>query len=138
MNSALITLHQIRRDSKKRNCGSPHEYHSSSQDYETAIMAIRSATRIVIDISTRFLTDLAFIDLPSLPLPATFTVYQAALLHIDFAGPNIRDPAWIQDYNALKGSLAHFGRRWDVGRKYLEYLDSAYTEALQANARGNG
>lgn len=78
-------------------------------------MAIKSATRIVVEISRKFLVDLAFIDLPALPLPSTFCVYQAALLHIEFAGEEYAGRQWTADMENLQGTLKHFARRWSVG-----------------------
>ena len=78
-------------------------------------MAIKSATRIVVEIGRKFLIDLAFIDLPALPLPSTFCVYQAALLHIEFSGDEFAGQLWNIDMENLQGTLKHFARRWSIG-----------------------
>ncbi|KAL3419849.1 fungal specific transcription factor [Phlyctema vagabunda] len=135
--SALLTLHQARRECRSTTMlyDNMDDGQTRKREYETAIMAIRSAVRIVIDIARRFLTDLAYIDLPSLPLPATFTVYQAALLHIDLSGPDMHSSEWIQDFQSLKGALAHFAKRWDVGQRYLSHLNVVYSNAIQDSSR---
>ena len=80
-------------------------------------MALSSTTRMVIDISRRFHMDLAFIDLPALPLPATYAVYRAAILYIDFAGDEFLGPEWSENMKSLRGTLEYFGKRWNVGSK---------------------
>ena len=82
-----------------------------------ASIAIRSATRMVIDISRKFHMDLAFIDLHALPPPAIYCVYLAAMLHIQFAGQGFMAPEWNSDMECMKSTLIHFGKRWYIGRK---------------------
>jgi hypothetical protein len=82
---------------------------------EIAGMALSSATRMVIDISRRFHMDLAFIDLPALPLPATYAVYRATMLYIDFAGDEFLGVEWTGNMKSLRGTLEYFGKRWNVG-----------------------
>lgn len=82
-----------------------------------ATMAIKSATRMVIDISRKFHMDLAYIDLHALPPPATYCVYLAAMLHIQFAGQGFMAPEWRSDMECMKSTLNHFGKRWYIGRK---------------------
>jgi len=80
-------------------------------------MALKTATRIVVDISRKFHLDIAYIDLPALPLPSTFCVYQAALLHIHLSDQAFMQPDWKADMESLKSALAHFGRRWAIGSR---------------------
>jgi hypothetical protein len=61
--------------------------------------------------------DLAFIDLPALPLPATYAVYRAAILYIGFAGDEFLGPEWSENMKSLRGTLEYFGKRWNVGSK---------------------
>jgi hypothetical protein len=82
-----------------------------------ATMAIRSATRMVVDISRKFHMDLAFINLYALPPPAAYCVYLAAMLHIQFAGKVFMEPEWTSDMECMKSTLNHFGKRWYIGRK---------------------
>ncbi|RDW77758.1 hypothetical protein BP6252_05811 [Coleophoma cylindrospora] len=120
--SALLTLHLARKQIPS----------ADETDHETAMLAMKSAIRMVVEISRKFLMDIEYIELPSLPLPATFTTYQAALLHIHLArGNEIHSPEWIDDFTLLKGALGGFTRRWDVGTPYLESLDRAFMQATQ-------
>jgi hypothetical protein len=80
-------------------------------------MALASATRMTIDISRRFHMDLAFIDLPALPLPATYCVFRASLLYIKFAASDFMNSEWSSNMDHLKSALGHFGKRWNVGSK---------------------
>lgn len=84
---------------------------------EAAGMALASAIRMTIDISRRFHMDLAFIDLPALPLPATYAVYRSTLLYIKFSGDEFQTPEWSSNMDSLKSTLGHFGKRWNVGSK---------------------
>lgn len=84
---------------------------------EAAGMALASAIRMVVDISRRFHMDLAFIDLPALPLPATYAVYRTTLLYIQLAGDEFQGPEWSSNMESLKSTLGHFGKRWNVGSK---------------------
>jgi hypothetical protein len=78
-------------------------------------MALSSVTRMVIDISRRFHMDLAFIDLPALPLPATYAGYRATMLYIEFAGDDFLGSEWSENMKYLRGTLEYFGKRWSVG-----------------------
>jgi len=78
-------------------------------------MALSSAARMVIDISRRFHMDLAYIDLPALPLPATYAIFRASMFYIDFAGEEFLNPEWSSNIESLRGTLEHFGKRWNVG-----------------------
>lgn len=80
-------------------------------------MALASAIRMVIDISRRFHMDLAFIDLPALPLPATYAVYRTTLLYIQLAGDEFQGAEWTSNMESLQSTLGHFGKRWNVGSK---------------------
>lgn len=84
----------------------------------TAQMALSSSTRMVIDIARRFHMDLAFIDLPALPLPATYCVYRATIFYIHFAGDDFLEPEWLSNLDSLKSTLGHFSKRWSVGSEY--------------------
>tara|TARA_R110002060_G_scaffold19709_8_gene26927 strand:- start:714 stop:1064 length:351 start_codon:yes stop_codon:yes gene_type:complete len=88
---------------------------------EAAGMALASAIRMTIDISRRFHMDLAFIDLPALPLPATYAVYRSTLLYIQFSGDDFQSPEWSSNMDSLKSTLGHFGKRWNVGSKFTQY-----------------
>lgn len=72
---------------------------------------------MVIDISRRFHMDLAFIDLPALPLPATYAVYRATLFYIYFAGDDFLGPEWLSNFDSLRSTLGHFSKRWQIGSK---------------------
>ena len=108
--SALLILHK-----RVLEVGSNTDEMDEEDHKKATVMAIKSATRIVIDISQKFLLDLAFIDLPALPLPSTFCVYQAALLHIEFAGDEFLEQQWTSDMRSLQDALKHFARRWSIG-----------------------
>jgi hypothetical protein len=110
MNSALLLLHTRMWELIRSSPG--HD-----ERREIAGMALSSATRMVIDISRKFHMDLAFIDLPALPLPATYAVYRASMLYIDFAGDEFLGPEWNSNMESLRGTLEHFGKRWNVGSK---------------------
>ena len=84
---------------------------------QAAGMALSSAIRMVIDISRRFHMDLAFIDLPALPLAATYAVYRTTVLYIQLAGDEFQGPEWSSNMESLKSTLGHFGKRWNVGSK---------------------
>lgn len=86
-----------------------------AQAHKEAGMAIRSASRIIVDVCRRFEMDLDFIDIDGLPLPSTFSVYQTALLHIRFSGNEFLQPDWTFDMNHLKSALGHFSNRWAIG-----------------------
>lgn len=108
--SAMVLLHE-----KTWNLYKTHSEDENRK--ELAAMAMSSAVRMVIDISRRFHMDLAFIDLPALPLPATYAVYKASLLYIQFSGDEFRSSEWCANMNSLKSTLGHFGKRWNVGSK---------------------
>ncbi len=59
--------------------------------------------------------DVAFIDLTALPIPATFSSYQAALMHVEFAGDDFGNPQWTAGMQELKEGVMHFARRWSIG-----------------------
>jgi hypothetical protein len=82
-------------------------------------MTMKTTTRMSIDIARRFHMDLAYIDLPALPLPSTFSLYQSALLHIQFAGDEFMGLEWQSEMESLTSTLAFFAKRWNVGSKYL-------------------
>jgi hypothetical protein len=84
----------------------------------TAQMALSSSTRIVIDICRRFHMDLAYIDLPALPLPATYSVYRATLFYIYFAEDEFMDSEWLSNLGSMKSTLGHFSKRWNIGSKF--------------------
>jgi hypothetical protein len=111
MDSALLLLHERTWELVR---GSP----GHDDRREIAGMALSSATRMVIDISRRFHMDLAFIDLPALPLPATYAIYRATMLYIDFAGDDFLEREWNSNMKSLRGTLEHFGKRWNVGSKW--------------------
>lgn len=125
ISSALLTLHEVRwrAGSVSRDGNASHQ----DNEYEAATLAIKSAIRIVLDISRKFLADLAFIDLPSLPLPATFAVYFSALLHIQLGGSAIFEQNWGSDLQCFKDTLSHFARRWDIGS--MELVDPMFADA---------
>lgn len=116
----------------------------------TAQMALSSSTRMVIDIARRFHMDLAFIDLPALPLPATYCVYRATMFYIHFAGDDFLGPEWLSNLDSLKSTLGHFSKRWNVGSEYqlnksrngsltylehyLNLIDIAVSEKRQSRA----
>jgi hypothetical protein len=79
---------------------------------------------MVIDISRRFHVDRAYIDLPALPLPSTFSIYQAALLHIQFSDDEFLGPDWTSDMDKLKNTLRYFARRWDIGSELIRLTES--------------
>lgn len=87
---------------------------------QAAGMSLASAIRMTIDISRRFHMDLAFIDLPALPLPATYAVYKSTLLYIRFSGDEFQTPQWSSNMDSLKSTLGHFGKRWNVGSKCIQ------------------
>ncbi|TAQ90820.1 hypothetical protein B7494_g878 [Chlorociboria aeruginascens] len=99
---------------------------------EMAFLTMKSATRMVIDICHRFQIDLNFIEISALPLPATFCIYQATLLHIQLSGDEFLRPTWISDMHALKTTLAHFAQRWDIANKYLELIEVAIEDRRQS------
>jgi hypothetical protein len=70
---------------------------------------------MAIDIARRFHMDLAFIDLPALPLPATYCVYRATMFYISFAGEELLGDAWLSNFESLTSTLGHFSKRWSVG-----------------------
>ena len=72
---------------------------------------------MTIDISERLQLDLAFIDVFALPLLSFFCIYQATLLHIQFADGGPLSENWISDIEHLKVALAHFSKRWTLGSK---------------------
>lgn len=111
--SALLVLHKMTLDL----CSNSNESAGCNQK-EAAAMAIQTVTRIIIDIARKFLADLAFIDLLALPLPYTFCLYQAALLHIEFAGDEFLSPRWSSGMESLQGTLRHFANRWNIGSMY--------------------
>ncbi len=108
--SAMICLHE-------KTCNLYTNMPGHETRRETAEMALASAVRMTIDISRRFHMDLAFIDLPALPLPATYAVYRATLLYIQFSGDDFQSPEWLSNMDSLKSTLGHFGKRWNVGSK---------------------
>jgi hypothetical protein len=95
-----------------------------------ARLALASAVRMVIDICHRFHMDVAFIDLPALPLPAAFCIYRAAIIYIQFAGEEFLNPEWNANMESMKGALAHFGKRWCIGS---EYNDQSSMQISKAN-----
>lgn len=121
--SALLALHLAR-----MQCPSPGE-----TDNETARLTMKTAIRMVVDISSKFLMDIEYISLPSLPLPATFATYNAALIHIHLArGNEIHSPEWIEDFTTLKGALSHFARRWDVGSESFNLFSLCKTDLMHS------
>jgi hypothetical protein len=84
-------------------------------DHPERLMAIRSAVKIVIDISDRFDADRAHIDLTALALPATFCVYQAACLYIQTSEDEFLGQQWKSNMECLRRTLGHFAKRWDIG-----------------------
>ncbi|KAF8848991.1 hypothetical protein BDZ45DRAFT_753246 [Acephala macrosclerotiorum] len=106
---------------------------------QAAGMALRSAIRMVIDISRRFHMDLAFIDLPALPLPATYAVYRTTVLYIQLAGDEFQGSEWSSNMDSLKSTLGHFGKRWNVGKYYLEVISDEMSNEIERRSRnGDG
>ncbi|KAH6719631.1 hypothetical protein BKA61DRAFT_569336 [Leptodontidium sp. MPI-SDFR-AT-0119] len=110
--SAMVLLHE-----KTWNLINDTPGHDTRK--EAARMALGSAVRMTIDISRRFHMDLAFIDLPALPLPATYAVYRSTLLYIQFSGDEFQSPEWSSNMDSLKSTLGHFGKRWNVGSTFM-------------------
>lgn len=88
-----------------------------NNDTLKAIMAIKFAIRMVIDITRKFHMDLEFINLHALPPPATYCTYMAAMLHIQFAGQDFMSPEWKSDMECMRSTLRYFGKRWHIGGK---------------------
>lgn len=63
--------------------------------------------------------DLAYIDLPALPLPATYAIYRATMFYVHFAGDEFLGPEWLANLESLKSTLGHFSKRWYIGRESL-------------------
>lgn len=104
---------------------------------EASGMALASAIRMVLDISRRFHMDLAFIDLPALPLPATYAVYRTTLLYIQLAGDEFQGPEWSANMESLKSTLGHFGKRWNVGSKLQTCYSRTPAKRTRILSRGN-
>jgi hypothetical protein len=100
-------------------------------------MALASAIRMVLDISRRFHMDLAFIDLPALPLPATYAVYRTTLLYIQLAGDEFQGPEWSANMESLRSTLGHFGKRWNVGSKSRKPYTRALADKIRILSRGH-
>ena len=98
---------------------------------------------------------LAYIDLPALPLPSTFAVYQAVLLHIAFSGNRFGTEKWNAEITILNTSLARFGMRWSIAsgclflqaygsltnfdpEQYIEHIDGAMQEESRFRALDYG
>lgn len=81
-------------------------------------MALASSTRMVMEICRRFHMDLAYIDLPALPLPATYCVYRASMFYIQFAGDEFKTSEWSSNMENFRSTLGHFGKRWNIGSEY--------------------
>ncbi|KAL2074645.1 hypothetical protein VTL71DRAFT_8424 [Oculimacula yallundae] len=126
--SAMVLLHE-----KTWNLIKDHPGHNTRK--EAAGMALASAIRMTIEISRRFHMDLAFIDLPALPLPATYSVYKSTLLYIQHSGDQFQSPEWSSNINSLKSTLGHFGKRWNVGKHYLDLIDIAISNEAHSRSR---
>jgi hypothetical protein len=111
--SALIQFHSRRLELA--------ENHARQEVLEMARLALAAAVRMAIDICHRFHMDVAFIDLPALPLPAAFCIYRAAIIYIQFADEEFLNPEWKANMESMKGALAHFGKRWCIGSKYISH-----------------
>lgn len=110
---ALLSLHTRARELSLNNDSIDHEEITAK-----AVLAIRSATKIIIDICRRFNMDVAYLDLEALPPPASSATYLAALLHIQLAGENLMSDEWISDMDNLKRALETFNKRWSCGSKF--------------------
>lgn len=69
---------------------------------------------VQLEISKDFNNRMAFINIPAIPLPSTFSIYQAAMLHISFAGNRFGTEQWNTEVLSLRNSLAAFGKRWGI------------------------
>ncbi|KAK2630098.1 hypothetical protein QTJ16_000918 [Diplocarpon rosae] len=129
--SAMILLHE-------KTWNLCNDTPGSETRKEAAGMALSSAIRMTVDISRRFHMDLAFIDLPALPLPATYAIYRATLLYIKFSGDSFQSLEWSANMDSLKSTLGHFAKRWSVGKHYLELIDVAISNESKMRARASG
>jgi hypothetical protein len=124
--SALVLLHE-------RTWTLAQNFPSQEGRKESAFMALSSAIRMVIDISRRFHMDLAFIDLPALPLPATYSVYRTTLLYIQLSGDEFRSPEWSSNMEStdLKTSMILLM----IPEHYLNLIDIAMSDEIEARSR---
>lgn len=79
-----------------------------------SIMAIRTATRMVIEIAYTFNRDMPLFSIPPLPIAAPFAIWQAGVCHIEHAGDDFGTPQWNNDMKALVDALRIICERWKI------------------------
>jgi hypothetical protein len=85
---------------------------------ETVKVALKTMTRMVIDIAYAFNMEVSTINLDILA-PATQHIVCCAQQHI-LTAQDFNDRKWLEDFNQLRKMLSYFNQRWIVAGELHE------------------
>jgi hypothetical protein len=86
---------------------------------ETVKVALKTMTRMVIDIAYAFNMEVGTINLDILA-PATQHIVCCAQQHI-LTAQDFNDRKWLEDFNQLRKMLSYFNQRWIVAGEFHEW-----------------
>ncbi|OXV07140.1 hypothetical protein Egran_05095 [Elaphomyces granulatus] len=92
-------------------------------------LALKTAARMVVDISRNFNHNLAKLNTITCPPTYCYVIHRAAMELISLHD-SIDHAQWSQDLETLREASWNYSRRWQVGAHHLKSVDKAVTELL--------